>query len=110
MTPTAEHQQRAFDLLRRADWPATLADLLTAARQASLVHGLAQRLANGQGMTLPDDRAALADAAPPPVPLRAWDFPPRAGGVRAAGQTERRHRDSRPLFVDQKRLAAGDRD
>lgn len=101
-----EHLQRAFDMARRPDWPATLAELLAAARQAALVQGLAQRLANGKGMTLPNDPAELADS--PTAPLRAWDYPARLGGSRVTGQTERRRRDA--SGVDLKRLAAGDRD
>lgn len=105
---TQEHLQRAFELARRPDWPATLGELLAAARQAALVQGLAQRIANGLGMTLPHDPTELADQpAAEPVPLRAWDYPARLSGTRAGGQTERRRRDA---GVDLKRLAAGDRD
>ncbi len=101
---TDEHVQRAFELLRRADWPATLQALLAAARQAALVEGLARRLAAGQGMAPPVDPTQPQHA----VPLRAWDYPPRRTGERAAGLTERRRRhDSGP---DLKRAAAGDRD
>lgn len=103
-----EHLQRAFDMARRPDWPATLPELLAAARQAALVQGLAQRLANGLGMTLPNDPTELADTpAAAPMPLRAWDYPARLTGTRADGQTERRRRDT---GVDLKRLAAGDSD
>lgn len=102
---TFDHEQRAFELLRRPDWPATLAELLTAARQAALVHGLAQRLANGQGMTLPPHPTALADQPPPcPVPLRAWDFPARRTGLNP-NAPHRRRTDG----VDGKSLAAGER-
>jgi hypothetical protein len=101
--PTADHEQRAFDLLRRPDWPTTLTELRTAERQAALVRGLAQRLANGQGMARHDD----APAPLPEVPLRSCDFPPRLNGTRATGQTERRRRDVGA--IDLKRLAAGER-
>lgn len=109
--PTAEHQQRAFELLHRPDWPAhTLADLLAVARHIAMVNGLAQRLANGHGISLPANPTDLADQAPPSPTLRACDFPPRRSGNRAAGQTERRRRDSRIDGPDLKRMAAGDRD
>lgn len=99
---TVDHEQRAFEMLRRPDWPATLKELRAAARQAALVDGLAHRLANGQGMDPAGEPATSA-----PVPLRTSDWPPRRGGVRAAGLTERRRRDD---AVDLKKRAAGDSD
>lgn len=108
--PSLEHLQRAFELARRPDWPATLAELLTSARQAALVQGLAHRLANGQGLALPEAHAGLVDTPPPAtVPMRCWDYPPRRSGTRAAGNTERRRRDANAHGPDLKSLAAGER-
>lgn len=100
---TDEHLQRAFEQARRADWPPTLHELLIAEARAKLVQGLAQRLANGQGIT-----AALDAAAPAPAPLRRSDYPSRPASPRALGHTERRRRDDRA--VDLKSRAAGEKD
>lgn len=104
MTPTSEHEERAFQLLRRPDWPATLAELRAAERQAALVHGLAQRLANGSRFVPLSSIEEAAATSAPPVRLRAWDFPARLVGSNPHTPSRRR-----TDVVDGKSLAAGER-
>jgi hypothetical protein len=103
-TPTPADEERAFQLLRRPDWPATLAELRAAERQAGLVHGLAQRLANGCRYVPPADLDNAAGQDAPPPRLRAWDFPARLTGSNPH-TPHRRRTDA----IDGKSLAAGER-
>ena len=84
--PTPEQLQQAFAAVRLPGWPSTYAEAASDAVRAQLVQAAAVRMALGLG---------VARKTPP-----------------AARQTPARTAAAplRPLTVDRKRLAAGDRD
>lgn len=100
--PTADELQAAFADMRSPDWPATLAELQTAAARYAVVLGVAQARARGLAVPareLPNLRAQLSTP-----PARTFEHPARLTGTRPT--PARRHGDT----IDLKRLASGDRD
>ena len=87
---------RAFDRLRRADWPTTLAQLPTVGVRAALV------LATATRMAICDARGVI-ETPPPPAPT---SNPTR----RAAPVQKPARPPARPVIFDRKRLAAGERE
>jgi len=101
LDPTSLQFQQAFREMRKADWPATLADLPTETVRYRLVRLRAVLIARGYRL----------DAAPVPRPPVVPRVPPLHGAQQPHWRDSRKDRaQSPPLGLDRKRLAAGERD
>jgi hypothetical protein len=101
LDPTSLQFQQAFRGIRKHDWPATLDDLPADTVRYRLVRLRAVLIARGYRLD------AIPVQRPPVIPPSPPLYGDRLPRWRGSGKD---HALSRPLGLDRKRLAAGERD